>query len=110
MKKDPQTFIKHILESIEWIEKDIANLTEEQFKQNVPIQDAVMRRLEIIGEAIRNLPGDFKDQHPEISWDKPMAMRNLLIHNYFGVDLNIVWDTATQTLPEFKKQIIQLLT
>lgn len=103
MKKDPQIFLKHILESIEWVEKEIGDLTEEQFKQNVPIQDAVTRRLEIIGEAIRNLPDDFKKEHPEIVWNKPMAMRNILIHNYFGVDLNIVWDTATQTIPEFKE-------
>lgn len=108
MKKDPAVFLKHILESIAWIEKEAGVLTEEQFKQNVPTQDVVIRRLEIIGEAIRNLPDDFKKMHPEIPWDKPMAMRNILIHNYFGVDLNIVWDTITQTLPEFKKQIKSL--
>lgn len=110
MTKDPQVFLKHILESIEWIEKEIGDLNEEQFNQTVPIQDAVMRRLEIIGEAIRNLPEDFKKVHPEVAWNKPMAMRNILIHNYFGVDLNIVWDTVTQALPEFKEQIKKLIS
>ena len=109
MKKNPQVFLEHILESIGWIEQEIGDLTEDQFKQNVPSQDAVIRRLEIIGEAIKNLPDDFKKTHPEVEWNKPMAMRNILIHNYFGVDLNIVWDTVTQLLPEFKKQIKNLL-
>ncbi len=107
--KDDSVFLKHILESIEWIEKDIQGLTEEEFLKNVPIQDAVFRRLEIIGEAVGNLSDDFKEEHSDISWNKAMATRNILIHNYFGVDLNIVWDTVTQSLPEFKEQIKNLL-
>lgn len=107
--KDDTVFLKHILESIEWIEKDTEGLTENQFLQNVPIQDAVLRRLEIIGEAVKNLSEDLKEKHSEISWNKAMATRNILIHNYFGVDLNIVWDTVTQSLPEFKERIKSLL-
>ena len=60
--------------------------------EDVPIQDAVLRRLEIIGEAVRNLSDELKENHPEIFWNKAMATRNILIHNYFGVDLKIVWD------------------
>lgn len=60
MNKDPKIFLKHILESIEWIENDVQDLSEDRFLKNVPIQDAVVRRLEIIGEAIRNLPDDIK--------------------------------------------------
>lgn len=105
MIKDPHVYLEHILESIEWIEKDIEGLTEEQFEQNVPIQDAVVRRFEIVGEAVRNLPEKYKEDHPEVQWHKAMAMRNILTHKYFEVDLKIVWDTATKTLPEFKKQI-----
>lgn len=108
MIKDPRIFLEHILKSIEWIEKDIEGLTEEQFEQNVPIQDAVVRRFEIIGEAARNLPEKYKEDHPEVSWHKAMAMRNILTHKYFEIDLKIVWDTATKTLPEFKKQIKSL--
>ena len=103
--KDPKVFLKHILESIEWIEKDIHNLTEDQFMENVPIQDAVVRRFEIIGEAIRNL----SEKHTDIEWHKAMAMRNILTHGYFGVDFKIVWDTANKKLPEFKRQIESLL-
>lgn len=107
--KDDTVLLKHILESIEWVEKDIQGLTEEKFIKNVPIQDAVLRRLEIIGEAVRNLSDELKRKHPEIAWNKAMATRNILIHNYFGVDLPIVWDTITQSLPEFKEQIKNLL-
>lgn len=109
MGKDPKVFLKHILESIEWIEKDIENLTEDQFMENVPIQDAVVRRFEIIGEAVRNLSEEYKEEHSDIEWHKAMAMRNILTHGYFGIDLKIVWDTVNKTLPEFKKQIKSLL-
>lgn len=109
MKKNPTVFLMHILESINIIKLEIGNLTEEEFMQNVTVQDAVARRLEIIGEAIRNLPEDFKNQHLEVVWNKPMAMRNILIHHYFGIDLKIVWDTVTKTIPDFKKQIETLL-
>lgn len=108
MKKDPKIFLQHILESIKWVEIDTKGLSEKDFLKNVPIQDAVIRRLEIIGEAIVNLPEEFKKLHPDVDWSKAIAMRNILIHVYFGIDLRIVWDTATQTLPEFKKQIQSL--
>lgn len=107
--KDDSVFLKHILESIEWIEKDIQGLTEEDFLKNVPIQDAILRRLEIIGEAVRNLSDELKEKHSEIAWNKAMATRNILIHNYFGIDLPVVWDTITHSIPEFKEQIQNLL-
>ena len=109
LMKNPRVFLKHILESIDWIEKDINGLTEDQFMENVPIQDAVVRRFELIGEAVINLSEEYKDEHVDIEWHKAMAMINILSHGYFGVDLGIVWDTANKTLPEFKKQIESLL-
>jgi len=63
MNKDPQIFLKHILESIEWIEKDTKGMSKEDFLENVPMQDAVVRRIEIIGEAIRNLPPELKKEN-----------------------------------------------
>ena len=109
MKQDPQIFLKHILESIEWIEKDTNNFSKENFFENVPIQDAVIRRLEIIGEAIRNLSEKTKQCYPEVPWQDIMDMRNQLIHGYFGVDLKLVWDVIKKDLPPFKKQIKALL-
>lgn len=109
MKKDPLVFLKHILESIEWIEKDVKNLSKEDFLRNVPIQDAVIRRFEIIGEAIRNLPDDLKKEYPSIPWQDIADMRNKLIHDYFGVDLELLWRVIKNDLPPFKKQVEEIL-
>jgi uncharacterized protein with HEPN domain len=110
MKNDHQIFLKHIMESIATIEEYTHGLSEEAWLKSPEKQDAIMRRLEIMGEAVKNLPEGFKAQHPHIAWDKAMATRNILIHHYFGIDLAIVWDTVTISLPEFKAQIKQLLT
>ena len=90
MKKDPLVFLGHILESIEWIEKDIDNMSKQQFLKNVPMQDAVVRRLEIIGEAVRNVPEEFRQKYANVPWRKIAGMRNKLIHDYLGVDLELV--------------------
>lgn len=109
MNKDNTVFLKHILESIESIEEYLKDISEKDFLTSQEKQDAVVRRLEIVGEAVRNLPDDFKEQYPDIAWNKAMGIRNILIHNYFGIDLKIVWDTVTKSLPEFKKQIKEIL-
>lgn len=96
------------MESINLIEKYTENVTEEQFLQSVEKQDLVTRRLEIIGEAIRNLPEEFRMEHKDIVWNKAMATRNILIHYYFGINFKTVWDTVTISIPEFKKQIESL--
>lgn len=109
MKKDPTIFLKHILESIEQIEEYTQSLSEKEFLASSQIQDAVLRRLEIIGEAVRNLPEDFRQSCPDIAWHKAMATRNILIRHYFGIDLELVWNTVKESLPEFKKQTQDLL-
>lgn len=109
MIKVPEVFLKHVLESIEWVEKDVNNLIFKQFSENVLIQDAVIRRLEIIAEAMKNLPEETKNTHPEIPWTKIAGMRNKLIHEYFGVDLELVWSVVKDYLPPLKEQIKNLL-
>ena len=109
MIKDPGIFLKHILESVEAIESYIENFPKDKFFDNSEKQDAVVRRLEIIGEAVRNLPGDFKESNPEVSWQDIADMRNKLIHEYFGIDLELVWEVIKKDLPLFKKQIKKLL-
>lgn len=109
MKKDPQVFIGHILESIELIEEYAHELTLQEFQRNRAIQDAIIRRLEIIGEAVKNLGGPFKAKHPEIPW-KPMAgMRDILIHEYFDVDLSLTWSVVKRELPSIKKHLQAIL-
>lgn len=90
MEKDPNVFVIHIIESIKAIEKYTDGVTKEKFLTSDQTQDAVLRRLEIIGEAVKNLPADFRADHPEIPWLKIAGMRDILIHKYFGVDINLV--------------------
>lgn len=109
MKKDPNVFLKHILESIDAIQKYLEGVTEEKFYTSQEKQDLIVRRLEIIGEAARNIPEDFRKQHDTIPWKKMAGMRDVIIHQYFGINYKIVWDTVINTLPLLKKQIAQLL-
>lgn len=105
MKKNPRLLLDHILESIRWIEDDVRDLSREEFFDNVPIQDAVVRRLEIIGEASRALAEEFKLTHSEISWQEIADMRNKLIHEYFAVDLELVWNVVQNDLPDLRAKI-----
>lgn len=110
MNKDPQIFLKHILESIEWIEKDTEGMSKEDFLKNVPIQDAVVRRIEIIGEAIRNLPSDLKKENKDVAWQDITDMRNKIIHEYFGIDLELVWEVVKKDVPALKDQVKEILS
>src|SRR3989304_7019052 len=110
MTKDPGIFFQNILESIELIERRMKNISRKDFADDIDLQDMVIRRLEIIGEAVRNLPKEFRKTHPEINWQDPADMRSVLIHGYLNVDLNVVWDTITTDLPKFKEQIEKLIS
>src|SRR3989339_861168 len=108
MKKEPLVFVLHIRISIRFIEKYIMGLSKSDFLKSNEIQDAIARRLEIIGEASKNLPASFKNKYPEISWKKIVGMRNVLIHEYFGVNLGLIWQIVKKDLPIFKKQIEEI--
>lgn len=108
-KKDPKIFLEHILESINRIENDLNGLSEVEFSESLTIQDAVVRRLEIIGEAVRNLPASFRKKYFKIPWRKISGMRDVLIHEYFGVDMALVWKIANKDVPKLKRQISELL-
>lgn len=109
MKKNLKVYLDDIISSCEKIEKYIENKNQESFENNDELQDAVLRRLEIIGEATNRLPEEFKNEYSKIEWRKATGMRNILIHMYDDVDLDIVWRTITEILPQFKTQVKNLL-
>jgi uncharacterized protein with HEPN domain len=106
MSKRPAAFlIEDILECIENIRTYTDGLTFERFSQNQMIVDAVVRNLEILGEAAKRLPDDFRQKNPNVEWKKIVGLRNRIIHEYFGVDLDIIWRIISKDLPEFNSKL-----
>ena len=107
MKKDNSIFVGHILESIKNIEEYIGSANFSNFETNKMMNRAVIRELEIIGEASNRLDEDFRKQHSELPWREIKAFRNKVLHEYFGVRLIVVWDTLQEDLPVLKKALQQ---
>ena len=106
--KDDAVYIKHIIESIEKIERFILDLDFDEFREDDLVLSATVRELEVIGEASNKLSVEFKKAHTNIPWDNIINMRNRLIHEYFGVDEKIVWDTCKEDLPPLKNTLAKL--
>lgn len=109
MKKDALIFVKHILESIDCIEQYSHNISKAQFLEDKKAQDAILRRLEIIGEAVKNLPEEFTKKYPAVPWSEIARTRDKLIHQYFGVDLDLTFDIVRNDLPKIKKELRRML-
>ncbi len=103
--KDETVFIEDILESIEKIGEYTDHITEDEFYRNTMIQDAVFRRLTIIGEAVKNIPPEIKDNYTDIPWKRIAGMRDILIHQYSGVKLERIWMVVKKDLPGLKENI-----
>lgn len=108
MERDPNLFLHDILESIELIEQYLRDKTKDDFLNSIALQDQIVRRLEIIGEATRHIPYELRARHPEIPWKKIAGTRDNIIHEYFQVDLNIAWETAITGIPKLKRQILAI--
>ncbi len=104
-ERDPKLFLDDINESIKLIAKYTKSVDFLEFENNITIQDLVMRRLLIIGEACKNLEKHFGKKYPKIPWRKINGIRNRLAHEYFGIDEKIVWNIIKEDLPVLKKQI-----
>ena len=108
-KRDQIFFLEDILEAIERIEEYTEDMDYKDFKNDRKTVDAVLRNLEVIGEAVKNLSEDIKKRYPEIGWRRIAGMRDRLIHGYFGVNLQIIWETIQKRIPELKAQISSIL-
>ena len=107
--KNDSIYLRHILEAIEKTERYLSATNYESFIHNDMMTDAVIRELMIIGEAANNLSEEFQEEHSDIMWWKIKAMRNVLVHEYFGVNLKIIWDTCKENLPALKLLIQKAL-
>ena len=106
--KDDSIYIDHILNSINRILDYISGKDREAFETDFLTQDAVVRQLEIIGEATKRISKEFHSKHPDIPWSDMAGMRDILIHDYIDVDLGVVWKTASEDIPKLKALIIKL--
>jgi uncharacterized protein with HEPN domain len=94
--------VEDLWESVEKIERYTESITQDSFERDEKTTDAVVRNIEIIGEAAARLPESFKNRHSEIEWVKIIGLRNRIVHEYFGVDLQIIWHILKKDLPVFK--------
>ncbi|TVR15234.1 MAG: DUF86 domain-containing protein [Balneolaceae bacterium] len=108
-KRKPAVYLQDILESIEHIQRFLDGVSEDDFYENVEKQDAVLRRLEIIGEALKHLPDGIRDNHPDIPWRQIAVMRDIIIHEYFGVTLDMIWVVATEDIHDLKAKVEEII-
>lgn len=104
-KRDPLVLLEDMMLAIQKISRYTALLDHEAFVKDELVIDGVARNLEIIGEATRQLPEEFKRVHTQIPWVQIAGLRNRIVHDYFGLDLEIIWEIIQRDLPELEKQI-----
>jgi len=109
MEKDDTVYLRHVLDAINTIGEYLQGVSEDKFKATRLLQDGAIRQIEIIGEAVRHMSKDIRKSYPEIPWQDVAGMCDKLIHDYFGVDIEKVWDTTQDDLPILKEQVIRIL-
>lgn len=108
MSRD-EAFLRHILDEIEFLSERCGRLEFSELIEDEVLKRACVRSLEVIGEAVKNLSEDFKERNPEVEWKKIAGLRDKLIHRYFGVDWDIVWDVIKNKLPDLEEKIRRLI-
>lgn len=107
--RSPDDYLKHILLETTFILKYLQGLEKNVFLGDELLKRALVRSLEVIGEATKNLPDELKEENPQVSWRKMAGMRDRLIHGYFGIDYDLVWDVLVSQIPALHHQIERLL-
>lgn len=101
-------YLAHIIEAVKRASSYTDKMTYEEFLEDIKTQDAVIRNIEIIGEAVKNLSEEFRKRHTDIPWKSMAGMRDKLIHHYFGVNFSVVWKVAKEELPKIQNSLIKI--
>lgn len=107
--KNYHEYLKHIRDECEYLKVNVEGLTRENFLCDETLRRAFVRSLEIIGEAVKKIPDDFKQKYPDVNWKDIAGMRDVLIHGYFGINYNIVWDVVINHIPTLLDKIRKII-
>jgi len=109
MSRSTEAVLRHVLEEVDFLIRSAARTDRESFLADEELRRARVRSLEVIGEAAKQLPADFRDAHPDVDWRGMAGMRDRLIHGYFAVDYELVWEVATDKVPVLRPSIAALI-
>ena len=109
MKKDNLVYLRHILDAISVINEYTMDIKSKEFLNNRLVQDGVIRQIQIIGEATKRLSRSFRTKHTQVPWKDIAGMRDKLVHDYMGVNIDAVWNTVEKDIPQLKKEIEKLM-
>ncbi len=109
MPRDYRVYLQDVLEAVANVGEFVGPMSRHEFEGDKKTLHAVVRNLEVIGEAVKGIPPDVRSRHPQVPWQRIAGLRDILIHQYFGIDIDIVWDIVQNKLPELKAQVQAIL-